>query len=96
MRALPETTLERSNFSLNASVHVELALVFHQSVAETCKAAHSRSDYDRVVAPPACTWQVRDAIAFAPSFDQFSGDIARDIQCFGNRAPLRNQARKFV
>jgi hypothetical protein len=30
------------------------------------------------------------------SLDQFAGDIAGDVECFGNGSPLRDEAGKFV
>ena len=65
-------------------------------IPESCQAAHSRSDHDRVVPPVAGRRQVRNPVALAPSFDQFPGDIARDIERLGNCPPLRHEAGKLI
>ena len=49
------------------------------SVAKPCETAHLRSDHDGVVTPFARARQVGNAIAFAPSFDQFPGNVAGDL-----------------
>jgi hypothetical protein len=65
-------------------------------VPESCQAAHLRRDHDRVVSPFAGSRQVRDAVPLAASFDQCPGDVARNLQCFGNRPSLRYEAGKFI
>lgn len=65
-------------------------------VSESCEAAHSRGDYDRVVLPVIGSWQVRNTVTLASSFNQFPGDVTRDVErlCYGS--PLSNKAQKFI
>jgi hypothetical protein len=65
-------------------------------VSKSSQTAHSSRDHDRVVPPFTGSRQVRNAIALAPGIDQFSSDVARDLECLGNGPPLRYEARKFI
>jgi len=66
------------------------------SVPKSGQTAHLRRDHDQVISPFARCWQVRNPVAFAPSFDQFPSDIACDLKRLGNRPPLRYEARKLI
>ena len=65
-------------------------------VSESGQAADLRRDHDRVVSPFAGSLQVRNAVPLAAGFDHFPGNVARDLQCFGNRPPLHYEAGKFI
>jgi hypothetical protein len=66
------------------------------SVSESGQAAHSPGDHDCVVSPLTGSRQVRNAVAFAPSLNEFSGDVAGDIERLGDGPPLRDEAGKLI
>ena len=66
------------------------------SIPESREAAHSCGDYNRVVSPIIGSRQVRNTVALAPSFNQFPGDIARDVERLGNGSALGYKTRKFI
>src|SRR5260370_36648533 len=89
------------NFVAARGLPVELETAQSQlsndfSVAEPCKAAHSRSDYNRVVAPFAGARQVRNAVALTPRFDYFPRNAPCELHTFSDGAPRRHQAGQFV
>ena len=49
-------------------------------------------NHDGIVSPLASGWQVRNAVAFAPGFNELPGDVACDVECFGDCPPLRDEA----
>ena len=39
---------------------------------------------------------MRNAVALAPGFNQLPRDVAGDVERFGDRPPLRDEARQLV
>jgi hypothetical protein len=66
------------------------------SVSESREAAHSCGDHNGVVPAVTGCRQVRHNIAFASGLNQFSSDVARDIERLSNRSALGYEARKFI
>jgi hypothetical protein len=66
------------------------------AIAKACETAHLRCNDDCEILPISSRRQIGKAVALPPRFDQFAGDIARNVECFSNRAPLCNKARQFI
>ena len=65
-------------------------------IPESAQTAHLCRDHDHVISPLTGCRQIRNAVSLAAGFDQFPGDVARDIERLGNRPPLRYKAGKFI
>ena len=66
------------------------------TISEPCPPSHSRRDDYCVVSSFTRSRQTRNAVTFAPGFDQFPRDVPRDLKCLSNRPSLRYQAGKLI
>jgi hypothetical protein len=73
-----------------------LQLPYDLSVPEASETAHSGRNDDCVVPPLTCRRQVQNAIALAPGFDQFPGNIAGDVERLSYGPSLCDEPRKFI
>ena len=73
-----------------------LQLASDVSVPESSEAGHSGGDHDRVVSPLAGSRQIRNAVAFASSLNQFPRHVARNVERLRDGPALRNEAGEIV
>jgi hypothetical protein len=66
------------------------------AIAKPGQAAHLRRYHDGIVSALSGGREIRNAVPFAPGFDQFPGNVPCDLKSLGNRPPLRYETGKFV
>lgn len=94
-RVKPDFVTAGSLVVKSEAAHFQLPDDF--TIAKPREPAHSRSHYNGVFTPVAdAAWQWRGIVAVALCLDQFSGNIARNIERFRDGPPLSYQSRELI